>query len=355
MRLRTLHRLIGIALGVFWAFQALTGVLLVFRWELDDALLEGPAKALDVQGLQDRVSSIGAAKGSVSSVWTSGSAANRFDIYYADVRGVDRTMRVDGAGNTLRDEPDGMLSSAGGFFNALTTMHTSLFGGRSGELIVAGSGVVLLANLFAGLRLAWPRAQRWRDVLFVSGRHVADSLRWHRSIGLWTILPLAVLVTCGIALAFRSELEHWLGTELVEPTTMNVSAEDSRRVGLAAVLTTAFAAHEDAALTALVLPQRDAPWYRVRLRGPEERARIWGTTTVLIDATTGQVVGDHPASSASRGRWFIDLLYPLHTGQQGGAPLRSAVLLIGCLLMAIITIGLRRAWVKRRPGSGASC
>jgi uncharacterized iron-regulated membrane protein len=44
--LKKIHRLVGLFAAVFWLVQALTGVLLTFRQELDDAtLLMAPAPA----------------------------------------------------------------------------------------------------------------------------------------------------------------------------------------------------------------------------------------------------------------------------------------------------------------------
>ena len=44
--LRRVHRYIAIALAVLWVSQALTGLAMVFRWEVSDAVLPGPDHAV---------------------------------------------------------------------------------------------------------------------------------------------------------------------------------------------------------------------------------------------------------------------------------------------------------------------
>ena len=53
--LRKLHRWIALTLGVLWLSQALTGLVMVYRWELDDAALDAPAVPLNVAALGARI------------------------------------------------------------------------------------------------------------------------------------------------------------------------------------------------------------------------------------------------------------------------------------------------------------
>ena len=49
--LRTVHRWISLGVATLWVLQALSGLFLVFHWEIDDALVAGPARPLDLESL----------------------------------------------------------------------------------------------------------------------------------------------------------------------------------------------------------------------------------------------------------------------------------------------------------------
>ena len=53
--LRTVHRWISLSVATLWVLQALSGIFLVFHWELDDALVAGPARPLDLERFSRRL------------------------------------------------------------------------------------------------------------------------------------------------------------------------------------------------------------------------------------------------------------------------------------------------------------
>ena len=127
---------------------------------------EAPSVSVNPRALGARIEAIARANGKVSSMWASGRAADRFDIYYADASGAERVMRVDGVGGILREVSADALVAGGGIFNALTKIHESLLAGETGSWIVGISGALLLVNLMLGLKLAWPRTGTWRGSLY---------------------------------------------------------------------------------------------------------------------------------------------------------------------------------------------
>ncbi|MFO1400006.1 MAG: PepSY-associated TM helix domain-containing protein [Steroidobacteraceae bacterium] len=349
MPLHRVHRYAGLAAGLLWCFQALLGVLLVFRWELDDAALRSPTVALDAAALATRIEAIERDQGRVDSVWTSGSRLGRFDIYYADAAGAGRTLRVDGAGHPLRDAADTSLVGNGGLYNTLSTLHQTLFAGAAGAWIIGLSGLLLVSNLAIGLRLAWPRARQWAMAMLArpTGAGYSRLAGWHRLLGLWLVVPAILIAGSGTLLAFKDTAERVLGAQRPEPDPALAGGNGRRGTGPAAVIDAALARYRGATLTALVMPGEGAPWYRVRLRTAQEEPRIWGTTTLYFSATDGRLLLAQPADTAKVGRRFIDALYPVHTGQIGGAALRAVAALTGAGLVAMFVLGFR-AWRCRR-------
>lgn len=333
-------------MALFWLAQAITGVILVFRWELDDASVGGTWAAADAAALGSRIEAIEKEGGKVGSMWSNAMDADRFDIDYTDTAGAERVLRVDGAGRVLRDRSADLMLSQGGIYDSLTRFHHSLFAGSTGVWIVAISGALLLSNLIFGLRLALPRLAMWRRALFtkpVGGGH-AQLYGWHRVVGLWGTVPALIVVAAGVLIVLTDELESVLDSSV--PMPVAAAASSGPGIGAGQALALAQARFPGSTISALAMPGEGEPWYRVRVRAPEEIARMWGTTTIFVSSADGSVVGEHPAQTASAGRSFAEFVFPLHTGQIAGTGGRVALLLIGAWLITMIVLGTK-LWYSR--------
>ena len=345
MTLKKFHRILGLCVAVFWLIQALTGVLLTFRQEIDNALVPGPRSAVNSAALGKRIELIQHAGGQVTSLWVTDFAVDRFDLRYTDSHGVERRMRVDGAGENLRDGLANAPLGNGGFFRTLTTIHTTLLLGDAGEWIVAASGLLLISNLVMGLKLAWPRAGRWRQALSwpATRNTTAHVYGIHRVVGLWIGVPLLILFAAGLALCFDDGLETALGVERPPPS----AAVAGVGVSPARALDVALGRYPGSTLTALSMPTAAQGWYRVRVRAPGELKRMYGTTTVFLSAATGAVLLEYPAGAAPVARFLYDAIYPLHTGEMGGLVGRAVLAILGVALLTMGVFGIR-LWLARR-------
>jgi len=351
MTFKKFHRVLGLCVAVLWLVQAVTGVLLTFRQELDNATLRRPGAPVVTAGLGQRIEAIQHAGGHVTSLWVADFGVDQFDLRYVDA-GSERLMRVDGAGRVLRDGLENAWVLNGGFFRTLTLIHTSLLAGDAGEWIIALSGFLLVVNVALGLKLAWPRAGMWRRALTLqSSRNEAGRLYgFHRTVGLWVAVPLLIVFTAGVALRFDDDIESALGVALAPPA----SAPAGSGVTPAEALDTALARFPGSTLTALSMPTAAGAWYRVRVHAPGEVSRMYGTTTVFISAANGQVLREYPAREASFARSFYDTLYPLHTGELGGFAGRFLLLILGVSLVAMGVYGIRLWLARRKPRQGVA-
>jgi uncharacterized iron-regulated membrane protein len=350
--LRRIHRYLALALAVFWLSQALTGLVMVFRWELDDAFLPAPEVPLDVDALGARIAAIeaGPPARTVYLLYATGGMEGRFDLYVRDADGTSDVVRVDGAGNVLRTLPNGDIVH-GGFIQAAASLHQTLFAGDTGKLVVGASGLLLLTTIAMGLVLAWPaRAGQWRAVLMPRAAKPGAARRyaWHRATGLWFAVPAIVLVTAGMLMTIESSLERWLGQDAPPPELSAVAAPSADPIGPAAALRTALQRFPASELSGAYLPSSDQPWYRIRVRQPDERRRVYGTTVVYVAADDGRVLVAQDAFNVAPARRFLDALYPIHTGEYAGFPGRLVVLASGAWLLAMLTLGLGLWWIRRR-------
>jgi uncharacterized iron-regulated membrane protein len=352
--LMRLHRYLSLACAVFWLVQALTGVLLVYRLEIYDALIPGAQKPIDMAAVEQTLIRLehdnpGWTR---NSIWASGSGAHRFDIVLDTPDGShNRYWRVDGAGQVLQIGP---VSDDGGgshFFNTLTRLHYTLFLGDTGRWIIAASGLLLISNIIIALKMAWPRKGQALDVLKPANRGNlrAKLFSWHRAIGLWLAFPAMIMVLFGVGEAFEDEIGGWLGVKADGPEAAQIAAV-TPAIGLNAAVKSALPLYPAAAISGIGFPSADAPWYTITLRQPAEPVKAYGRTKVWV-GTDGRVLKTHDPLKASAAWQFTKFLYPAHTGEAFGSLGRALAFVIGLWLLGMGALGVAMWIARHRQGT----
>ena len=330
-----IHRWLGLAVAALWLFQAATGVLIVFHWEIDDALAPGPHRPTDFRAIEQRVTPL-----APGSMWSTAGAADRFDVFIDGA-----VVRIDGAGNTLRRRRDGERFAHGGIVDTIVVLHQSLMAGDRGRWITGTSGVLLLSNVILGIVAAWPRRGQWLRAMkpLRSGARVAKRYSWHRAAGLWIAIPSLCVVTAGVLLAFDAQIEDLLHAAQESPPAVT----GPLNIGLAQACSIALARFPGSALSGVSFPKADNAMWSITLRQPGELQRAYGKTRVFISASDGHLIGEYDALKTGRTRRFLDHLFSFHTGEMAGVIGRLIVLTTGIGLVTVIVFGLA-LWLARR-------
>lgn len=346
MSIKLIHRYLSLVFAALWLLQAATGVVIVFRWDIDDAGVAGAPVSFDADAVGARLDAMTAQPDiSVSSMWSANSAANRFDVFYSD-HGKDRTLRIDGHGKDLRDRSNDGLGQ-GNIFDRLSDLHMALMLGEAGRWFIGLSGILLLTNLSLGLKMAWPRLGQWLKALRLPAGKAPVALiyGWHRMLGLWLVVPAMITVTAGIVLAYDDPIKGLFKADVPEPSTL---APVANPIKPSVALKSALASFPGATVSGFSLPSDNA-WYRVRLHAKGEMPRIWGMTTVFVSTADGHVLSAYDAGKVhAPARFMLDVAYPLHTGQIAGPVGRVVQLVIGLWLVAMIGLGLSLWWTRRQ-------
>jgi uncharacterized iron-regulated membrane protein len=349
---KRVHRWLSLAVAAVWLVQAISGMLIVFHWEINDALVPGEPRPVDIAAVSRQIDSLPRQAGpgwSFSSIWVTAGKPDRFNIYIDnEPSGDSRTIRIAGDGTILNRKMADQEWSNGGWTGKLVVLHHNLLAGDTGSWIIGISGMLLLSNIFLGLKLAWPKARTWRKSL-LPGKMKAGPGRtyaWHRAVGLWMALPALITVSCGTMLVFDPGLRKMLGAGSGEITAPPSAAPI--KVGTEQAIRTAIGRFAGSSLVALYPPSQESPWYDILLLQPNELRRAYGKTQVIVDARTGAVLKTHDPATAEPARAFMDSLFPIHTGEAGGIPGRLLVMLIGLALATMVVLGARLWWVRRR-------
>lgn len=356
--LRQIHKYLSLTVAALWLMQAVTGLLLVFHWEMDDAVLAGPARALDPAKLDLALQSLIAVHPgtTLTGVYPSGGYPGRFDVLIASQKGDTDAIRIDGEGAVLRERPWNYDYLHIGWLQIATYLHQTLFLHTPGNWIIGLSGLLLLTNIGLGLSLAWARRRQWRRALTPpkSGPLLAKLYGWHRAVGLWLAIPALFSVSAGVIRAYDDPLaDHFedtrpAPTESVaarEPVTGTASAGEAVR--------SAFGLYPDSTLSSLEPPDEHAPWFTVKVNQVHDVRRISGTTIVYVSSLSGRVLANYDARAMPLKTRFWDAVYPFHTGEIAGVAGRCLVSLIALWLIAMIGLGLSQ-WLVRDRASARS-
>lgn len=340
-----LHRWLGLGAAVFWMIQACTGVLLSFHFEIEDAALSTASTPTDPAAIEQRLEGFANAGGEagLTWIWTSAGLPDRYVINFRDQGGTQRLARIDGNGDVLRDRP----ASDHTFLSFMRGIHIDLLSGRTGQLIMAVTGALLITNLVFGIIAAWPRRGMWKKALKPNsrGNRVARVHSWHRAIGLWGALPAMLIVATGVLMIFEHEVGDALG---VHEVALPANPPEGDPVGFAAAAAAATAAIPGSRFVGTTFPSAADASYYAWVRAPGELYRGgYGGSLVIVDANDASIRGSWPVTEAGPAKAFVASFYPLHTGEAAGLPGRILALLTGIWLAATVVFGLL-LWLRRR-------
>lgn len=343
-----IHRWLSIGAAAFWLVQAVTGVLLSFHFEIEDALITTEHRPTDFAAVEQRMDALASAgpDAEIHWIWTTAGLPDRYVISYADADGVARRMRIDGGGAIQRDSAANEYS----FFELMREIHLTLLSGAIGHWILAVTGVLLVANLVSGLIAAWPRRGFWRKALTPSGKRkgkaIAQLYSWHRAVGLWAVIPALIIAGAGTMILFEHQIEDLIGAGNV---TLPANPPEGSGAGFAAAARAATAAIPGSQFVGTTMPSAEDASYYAWVRAPDELFRAYGGSLVIVNANDASIRGAYPATELDPANAFVKSFYPIHTGEFAGLPGRIIAMGIGLWLMTMIMLGVS-LWWKRRTG-----
>src|SRR5690606_3717148 len=143
----------------------------------------------------------------------------------------------------------------------------------------------------------------------------------HRNLGIVVALPLAFTLLTGITLAFPTQIENWLLSELrVSETYSNAmvegvdSIEGEEHGAWLPALTRATAVFPGANVRAAQVPGPFSPYRIIGLQQDGELSRL-GLSRVYIDVTGGWMDIRIDALNLPLRERLYDAAQPLHTGR----------------------------------------
>jgi len=347
----TIHRTISIGIAFIWIVQALTGAVLVFHREIDAFFLPAPTSSVDFEAVEGVLQSLMRQQSgaSVPFVYAADENFSGFDAYLVDEAGSYSVLRMDGSGRILRNLPSNPEVMDAGFFELLLELHTKLWAGNFGHVLIGVSGIFLVTNMVLGLILAWPRRGQWRAAFRLpkNKSNKAGIYAFHRMAGLIAVVPAFLVIGSGTLMLWEDNVADMLGAHSVAPEIKPIEAFSDQKISLSTAVGIAQTRFPNTDVSIFTLATPENPYYRIRLLQEGELRNIYGKTTVYVSAEDGDILAVEDGLNMSPENAFLNSFYPIHNGEAFNLVGRILTLVIGLWLIVMIVFGLRLWWLKR--------
>jgi uncharacterized iron-regulated membrane protein len=345
---RRIHKYLALTFALFWIFQILTGLVLHFRYDIEDRLLGALPHEVDGAAIDRALQVVSDRGDTVDSIWISGGIEGQLDVY-ASKGDQTFTARVDHDGELLQIRNDAQRIGDGALWETLKSLHEDLLAGTTGQILIGASGILLVTTLSLGLVAGWRRPGQWRSITSAPKFKLtsrASILAWHRLIGFWLSLLLLPIVAAGVLLAFSSQVEQLLIAPEVEIERDKALGEV---VPAGQAVDRALARFPGSRFTSIDIDRESASSYFVTVHAPGEIPRSYGKTSIAV-GIDGVILKARHATDVPFGEAMVEALYPFHTGQIGWWPGRILAFLAGCAALVLIALALV-SWSRTRRRS----
>jgi uncharacterized iron-regulated membrane protein len=363
-----LHLWLGLILGSLLVLIALSGSVMIFRFELERAFFP-------------------------SLTHSSGSGIEDFDACLAAAQAVNpqksiRTLRLpvnaDGTeewltipiGQTTKEQATtvytdphtcAVLGTRGprkDVMSFLVNFHHGLLLGKNGAYLqtVVALGAIFLA--VSGLIQWWPKSWTWSRL-----QPRASARPLHYVVGFWAMWPLLLIAATAMYMAWRPEInKSLLGEAKIEASVNTGAAATKSRGGssapvkkpaatpsLNAVIATARAVRPNATWRILTLPQKPKDPFIITYQLPGEYGRT-GNNQITLKPNpdgTARVIAFTELHAGPPMKRFLTQLTQIHYGEYGGFATRLLWCVTGFTPAVLFLSGLLM-WRRRVRAEAAS-
>lgn len=367
-----LHLTLGAAAGVVILLMCVTGVALTYEKQL----LEWADRRVGVMSPPDAAVPLSPETLLARVVAAVPGAAPTSLTLRAD-RGAPATVTLEGGRALLVDPTTGRVLGEPSprlrrVFRTVTNWHRWLalegVDRATGRAVTGAANLAFLFIVLSGLYLWVPKTLTWahvRNVVWFRRGLTpkARDFNWHHVIGLWSAVPLALVVAGAVpisygwagALVYRVAGEAPLAPVAPRSAPARPAAVATSALGLDVAVDAAHSGVPDWRATTVRLSSADAPLVVTVDRGyggqPQHR------TTLTIDRTQGRVLRRENFDDLGPGRRWRTWFRFVHTGEYYGLAGQTVAGLVSgggaVLVFTGLALSLRRcaAWRRRRQAT----
>lgn len=327
------HLYLGLTVGLLFALIGLTGSLLVFSEEIDEALnphlliVEAQQSSADFQLIEDSVKKSFPA----DKIYRIKMPRESEDVYefWMNSNGDLRVYVNPYTGAILgsRYYPQSLRGRL--FF-----LHTQLLSGETGKTVIGTAAFFFLILGASGVFIWWRGRRNIKRGLTINLRSGWKRANYdaHNAIGFFAFLFLSISAITGIHLIFNAPFEktvNWMTNTPNRPAAPTSKiTEGAPSLSLKTILEKSEKVLENAETTWLYPPANVTAAYMVRKKLSSEYHPN-GKSFIYFDQYTGELLRLENAEEVPFMTRTINNLYPLHIGIIGGMATRFLQTLIG--------------------------
>jgi len=235
-----------------------------------------------------------------------------------------------------------------GWLYIMLRLHTDLFAGMTGTLLLGAMGIVLIIAIISGVVLYGPFTRRLDfGTIRKDGTRQLKWLDLHNLLGIATVAWFTVVSFTGVINTLAAPIEMaWQASQLVEMASQaRQDKQGNEQASIDDVLFKVREALPNMQVTTVAFPGTpfSTPSHITIFLTGDTPITSRLLKPALIDAATGQVVAirDMP--------WYATMLFmsqPLHFGDYGGMPLKIIWALLDMLAIVVLASGLY-LWVAK--------
>jgi uncharacterized iron-regulated membrane protein len=357
--IQKLHLVLGLASGLVVLVVSLTGSLLVFEHELEEAVAH---ERFFVERPGTRRLPVDALLAEVRAAYP-GRRVGSFEID-EDPRKTVRVKleepRVTIFVNPYSGRLQGEQAYDARFFTTVLKLHRYLLAEEAGKAVTGISCVVFVLMLGSGVVLWWPRnaaflRERLRIRLKARWRRVNYDV--HSVAGFYAAFPLLVIAMTGLVWSYKpvNAAIFLLLDGKPQDKSRPVSAAGGRTPGefayegLVARAGRQYAFPGDLTVT---LPKDDSA--SVVVAKEDLSAALPNVVSFLyFDQYSGELLKAEPYETVSRGMKVRRAVYPIHTGSVGGVFTKIIALLVSLFAASLPVTGFLVWWGRRKKRNAA--
>ena len=372
-----IHLISGVATGLVVLMMSVTGVILTYErqmlaWQERDFYSNVPA-GTERRPIDSLLTAADPGESGFSPTSIRLSSNPRAPALLSAGRAGSRYVDVY-TGEVLGEPPAGLDD----FFGAVTGWHRWF--NASGEsrapwrAVTGISNLAFLLLIVSGMYLWLPRIFKWtmfKTHLFFNKQALRGKARdynWHHVIGIWTAIPLFVVVVTATVFsypwasnavyrAFGEEPPARRGPPSAAPATVaaaGTSATALARVDTGGTMRPASMAFESLFERAT---EKAGDWKTITLNLPQHGATTVGFSidqgtggqpqrrhSLTLDSSSGEIVSWQPFRSQSPGRRARSWIRFLHTGEALGIVGQTIAGLVSLTSVIMVWTGLALAW-----------
>ncbi len=359
----SIHRWLGIVLGLWFALVGLTGAILVYEEPIDawlnpDLLISsnrGPHLA------PGAIVALARERGFPHVERIRLPQADG-DVYRLLARTTDRRIRnpraevmMDPVTGALLGQRSAQTMSLAPRYAMQTVyeFHRNVLLGESGSNIVGIAGFLLLASAISGIVLALPRSRAaWGRLLAINLRASATRMAFdtHRSAGTLIALLLVLATLTGSTLVYLNYVRELVSvfSKVASFPTVPFRLSTDQPQPLDTLVATVQRAHPQRAITEIRVPAGQMSGYQFYLRGDGDEYRL-GDTLVWMHPGTGEILVERSDRTRTAGETLMHWLFPLHSGTAFGSVGMAAMFVTGIAPLLLVVTGLW-VWLRKRRG-----